>query len=111
MRAWTSFCCPRQRSRYTGINRNDGGSDEEYGADGRGNRNVVDDRLLDAATQSGQFNGATSIGRECQDRLRGKRTVLSRSGRAPRGALFFCQAEDGIRFLYVTGVQTCALPI
>src|SRR6266496_1096639 len=24
---------------------------------------------------------------------------------------FFCQAEDGIRFLYVTGVQTCALPI
>src|SRR5215469_16047880 len=25
--------------------------------------------------------------------------------------LFFCQAEDGIRDLYVTGVQTCALPI
>src|SRR5438874_2446617 len=24
---------------------------------------------------------------------------------------FFFQAEDGIRFLYVTGVQTCALPI
>src|SRR5438874_9165825 len=24
---------------------------------------------------------------------------------------FFCQAEDGIRDLYVTGVQTCALPI
>src|SRR6266576_4995987 len=24
---------------------------------------------------------------------------------------FFCQAEDGIRGLYVTGVQTCALPI
>src|SRR6266576_6192728 len=25
--------------------------------------------------------------------------------------LFFFQAEDGIRYLYVTGVQTCALPI
>src|SRR5204863_5733126 len=22
-----------------------------------------------------------------------------------------CQAQDGIRYLYVTGVQTCALPI
>src|SRR5205085_6733550 len=27
------------------------------------------------------------------------------------GALFFFQAEDGIRDLTVTGVQTCALPI
>src|SRR5204862_7990740 len=27
------------------------------------------------------------------------------------GLLFFFQAEDGIRDLYVTGVQTCALPI
>src|SRR6266496_1953909 len=25
--------------------------------------------------------------------------------------LFFFQAEDGLRVLYVTGVQTCALPI
>src|SRR6267378_6760284 len=25
--------------------------------------------------------------------------------------IFFFQAEDGIRYLYVTGVQTCALPI
>src|SRR5215469_14043014 len=25
--------------------------------------------------------------------------------------MFFFQAEDGIRALYVTGVQTCALPI
>src|SRR6266403_5172794 len=32
----------------------------------------------------------------------------------PRGTtcfFFFFQAEDGIRDLYVTGVQTCALPI
>src|SRR6266496_685660 len=27
------------------------------------------------------------------------------------GIFFFFQAEDGIRDLYVTGVQTCALPI
>src|SRR5690606_40354425 len=25
--------------------------------------------------------------------------------------LFFFQAEDGIRFFHVTGIQTCALPI
>src|SRR5690349_17404556 len=30
---------------------------------------------------------------------------------ASRFYLFFFQAEDGIRDLYVTGVQTCALPI
>src|SRR5438874_11360962 len=28
-----------------------------------------------------------------------------------RPSAFFFQAEDGIRYLYVTGVQTCALPI
>src|SRR2546429_6149099 len=28
-----------------------------------------------------------------------------------RGGLFFFQAEDGIRDVAVTGVQTCALPI
>src|SRR5688572_32234851 len=27
------------------------------------------------------------------------------------GVVFFFQAEDGIRYLTVTGVQTCALPI
>src|SRR5256886_12215265 len=38
-----------------------------------------------------------------------------RSAASPREAgsrlLFFFQAEDGIRYLTVTGVQTCALPI
>src|SRR2546429_3151501 len=29
----------------------------------------------------------------------------------PRGVFFFFQAEDGIRDVAVTGVQTCALPI
>ena len=28
-----------------------------------------------------------------------------------RGGCFFFQAEDGIRDIGVTGVQTCALPI
>src|SRR5204862_8356091 len=32
-------------------------------------------------------------------------------GRRPIRPFFFFQAEDGIRDLYVTGVQTCALPI
>src|SRR5215469_17924327 len=30
---------------------------------------------------------------------------------SPAWKVFFFQAEDGIRDLYVTGVQTCALPI
>src|SRR2546430_15778920 len=33
-----------------------------------------------------------------------------RSSRS-QGQIFFFQAEDGIRYLTVTGVQTCALPI
>src|SRR5579871_5034243 len=33
------------------------------------------------------------------------------SSRVFFGLFFFFQAEDGIRYLYVTGVQTCALPI
>src|SRR5256884_2951989 len=31
--------------------------------------------------------------------------------RAPKRTAFFCQAEDGLRDVAVTGVQTCALPI
>src|SRR2546429_5760868 len=31
--------------------------------------------------------------------------------RVRKGAVFFFQAEDGIRDVAVTGVQTCALPI
>src|SRR2546430_7088675 len=33
------------------------------------------------------------------------------SGVESWGYIFFFQAEDGIRYLTVTGVQTCALPI
>ena len=32
-------------------------------------------------------------------------------GRSESGVFFFFQAEDGIRDIGVTGVQTCALPI
>src|SRR6266576_4641857 len=33
------------------------------------------------------------------------------SAQRKKEQIFFFQAEDGIRVLYVTGVQTCALPI
>src|SRR5215216_1294724 len=39
-------------------------------------------------------------------------TSPARSARAsPSARVFFFQAEDGIRYELVTGVQTCALPI
>src|SRR6476620_11005113 len=37
--------------------------------------------------------------------------VLKAVGRASTTVFFFFQAEDGIRDIGVTGVQTCALPI
>src|SRR3989440_1000960 len=37
--------------------------------------------------------------------------ALSVTARLPSTSFFFFQAEDGIRDLIVTGVQTCALPI
>src|SRR5438874_13727547 len=36
---------------------------------------------------------------------------LAAGSGSPPAAVFFFQAEDGIRDLYVTGVQTCGLPI
>src|SRR2546422_1621315 len=41
--------------------------------------------------------------------MRGWRSILSRVETLVR--FFFFQAEDGIRDVAVTGVQTCALPI
>src|SRR5215471_21174460 len=40
-----------------------------------------------------------------------KRAMTCRADTIKRPIFFFFQAEDGIRDLYVTGVQTCALPI
>src|SRR6266496_1734240 len=45
------------------------------------------------------FTGSVPTGKHIQQTVSG------------RPVLFFFQAEDGIRDLYVTGVQTCALPI
>src|SRR2546430_9636130 len=36
---------------------------------------------------------------------------MTTTGRAASSFCFFFQGEDGIRYLTVTGVQTCALPI
>src|SRR2546430_7191588 len=47
---------------------------------------------------------------ECS-RLLEASTMKSRRGFAVQCLIFFFQAEDGIRDLTVTGVQTCALPI
>src|SRR5256886_12959552 len=44
------------------------------------------------------------------DRRSASASSPSGPNRDPR-PLFFFQAEDGIRYLTVTGVQTCALPI
>src|SRR2546430_3339015 len=44
-------------------------------------------------------------------RLQPHRAQSAGSSRALSGDVFFFQAEDGIRDLTVTGVQTCALPI
>src|SRR6267378_5405729 len=42
---------------------------------------------------------------------RSMRARLLRWNRATASSVFFFQAEDGIRDLYVTGVQTCDLPL
>src|SRR5690349_23015547 len=60
---------------------------------------------------------ATVLRRDRADKHlpRGMRTPRRPSLLAPEAVdwlrFFFFQAEDGIRDLYVTGVQTCALPI
>src|SRR5690349_21342646 len=41
----------------------------------------------------------------------GRPIVFNGAANYVRAFTFFFQAEDGIRGLYVTGVQTCALPI
>src|SRR2546430_10050201 len=43
--------------------------------------------------------------------MHGRRRRVKRGPNDVVGVLFFFQAEDGIRDLTVTGVQTCALPI
>src|SRR5687768_18332335 len=50
----------------------------------------------------------------CEGERRGPLSRMGgrrRTGQGGSGVLFFFQAEDGIRDVAVTGVQTCALPI
>src|SRR5438874_1878472 len=56
------------------------------------------------------FGGKTSYDADNRPLLV-MRSNLWASGYDVDGTDFFFQAEDGIRVLYVTGVQTCALPI
>src|SRR2546430_6456753 len=53
------------------------------------------------------------IERQFTQRVGGLRTTVRKSSERHGRAMFvfFFQAEDGIRDLTVTGVQTCALPI
>src|SRR5712675_2207799 len=48
--------------------------------------------------------------RVTDDEVNREREFLSNT-RGYHGCFFFFQAEDGIRVVAVTGVQTCALPI
>src|SRR5256884_187023 len=72
--------------------------------------------------QAGEGASAKRNGQESRERIEKRqvaRPLVPRqheSGRPPGegvrwGFLFFFQAEDGIRDVAVTGVQTCALPI
>src|SRR5690349_3348064 len=45
------------------------------------------------------------------ERIHGIPTLLAATDGVALDDIFFLQEEDGIRSLYVTGVQTCALPI
>src|SRR6266496_3465730 len=65
---------------------------------------TVATRIRDEATD----NWDDTVAVERLERLGG---TLARGSGVLAGRAFFFQAEDGIRDLYVTGVQTCALPI
>src|SRR2546430_3978818 len=70
----------------------------------------MDRARLERAIGGGQSMGgfhATARTRAHRGRVR----ALVRGDVGPRIEHFFFQAEDGIRDLTVTGVQTCALPI
>src|SRR2546430_1306552 len=56
----------------------------------------------------GQFSGRVQ---ETDEHSRPRFFVAEQGARCTHVLFFFFQAEDGIRDLTVTGVQTCALPI
>src|SRR2546421_395082 len=59
------------------------------------------------ATKPNQIKQLSRNGRSASLQLTFKKSLTSFS----LSTIFFFQAEDGIRDLIVTGVQTCALPI
>src|SRR5216683_394895 len=62
--------------------------------------------------KGGNDAGAVTVLISMEDsRLANSGILLSIRGGFLNGIFFFFQAEDGIRDLIVTGVQTCALPI
>src|SRR5205085_1546382 len=67
---------------------------------------AVSDKLLDLVGLGGK--SAADKGKDTRDYLAAAFPELNAWERA---GFFFFQAEDGIRDLTVTGVQTCALPI
>src|SRR5215469_18345073 len=72
-------------------------------------RKLAAERPLKDIRDEYNYPKKKSIKDECS-RLLEASTMNSRRGFAIH-RFFFFQAEDGIRDLYVTGVQTCALPI
>src|SRR2546430_9571367 len=65
------------------------------------------DRICRRSTRRGRFSATPRPSYGCRTDAFGCNTTSRHS--AP--LVFFFQAEDGIRDLTVTGVQTCALPI
>src|SRR2546430_12604760 len=59
---------------------------------------------------TGARAAAQGVGDQPRVRVPG-RPYIHEQCRVPASLFFFFQAEDGIRDLTVTGVQTCALPI
>src|SRR2546429_1619649 len=71
-------------------------------------------KRLPAKTERVELVGGTvraKAGYQFVKQANGSVTVARMGGGGGRGLSFFFQAEDGIRDVAVTGVQTCALPI
>src|SRR2546430_1038924 len=82
--------------------------DHADNADRRPNRGVGVHGLPPTRRRGEDARGRYGVGRHDRGEQRGAEVGIKERGRV---RFFFFQAEDGIRDLTVTGVQTCALPI